>query len=126
MADKEQLDPRFDGAPTSKGNSVKLSDNGIASLEDIGDDLVKVTDRDGRVSIFPRDAEPANMSSEQRQAAVDAAIDNSPVRNDLSPAHSDFDENATLAEAPEEPENLKVVNTGLGVDAEANSDEEGK
>lgn len=110
-------DPRFADIPAN-ANPTQLSPNGVAGLEDLGDGLVKVTDRDGRVSVLPHGSvDAAHLNPEQRQKAIDVMIDNSPERNDLSPAHSDFNPDATLAVAPDKVEGEKVVNKDLGVDS---------
>lgn len=104
-------------------NVVVPNDAGEVSRESISENLDKVIDRDGRVHILPKDGKDAvELSAEERQVAVDAAIDASPGANETYPAYSDFNaDSSNLASAPaEEPKDANVVNKDLGVDKNNN------
>lgn len=98
----------------ASGDVKELREDGVLSETPVGDGLVKIVDRDGRVSFLTEDR--TAPTDEQHQKAVDLAIEHSPVVNEASPAHSDFDGRAGI-EAPEvKEEDMNVVNQDLGVD----------
>lgn len=102
-----QNDPRFTDAKVGKINPV--SDNGVVSVEDRGDGVVALTDRDGRVFVETlADNSVDEARRKQQQKVVDTANEFSPVNTDPNRVEGPV--------APDVSDDAEVVNQDLGID----------